>query len=170
NYATWAQAAANGGQPVPQSGTTYGGQAYWGTALGVTAPYAAGTEMQNCFVWWPDQQPQQLMKINSQQTQRASATGNQLYWTMAPSSNHPTGVDVSFCDGHTRFLSQDVDYTVFCLLMTPWGQFSNTPGMTSGAMDDAALSGTGSNTFYYPSGVDNYRLLRNKPIDESAIN
>lgn len=109
------------------------------------------------------------MKINSAQTARAAATGAQINWTMAPSSNHPTGVDASFCDGHTRFISQDIDYTVFCLLMTPWGQMCNTPGTASG-MDDAAGSGTGSNSVYYPSGKDNYGLLRNKPIDESAIN
>lgn len=175
NYAPWASPPGGSGtlSTTAVSGATYNGQAFWGTALAVAQPYAAGTEEQNCFVFWPDQQPQQLMKINSQQTVRAQATGsgtngagNQVYWTMAPSSNHPTGVDVSFCDGHTRFISQDIDYTVFCLLMTPWGQMCNTPGTASGFDTGSSPNGT----IYYPSGTNNYGFLRNKPIDESAIN
>lgn len=168
NYAPWATSAGKGGGiPVAVSGQTYNGASFWGTAVSVAAPYAAGTEVQNCFVFWPDQQPNQYMKINSQPTQRAQASATQLYYTMAPSSNHPTGVDVSFCDGHTRFLSQDIDYTVYCLLMTPWGQMCNTPGMSGGAMDTGTSPNAGT---YYPSGTNNYMLLRNKPVDESAIN
>ena len=38
-----------------------------------------------------------------------------------PASNHPGGVVVSFCDGHVRFISQDIDYDVYKQLMTPGG-------------------------------------------------
>jgi prepilin-type N-terminal cleavage/methylation domain-containing protein/prepilin-type processing-associated H-X9-DG protein len=34
-----------------------------------------------------------------------------------PSSNHPGGVNVAFCDGHIHFLRQDVQYYVYQVLM-----------------------------------------------------
>jgi prepilin-type N-terminal cleavage/methylation domain-containing protein/prepilin-type processing-associated H-X9-DG protein len=163
NYAPWAQ-QTSGAVTAIQS--PYNGASYWGTGISISAPYAAGTEPQNCFVWWPDAQPNTLMKINSPQTARASATGASVYYSMAPSSNHPTGTNVAFCDGHTRFISQDIDYTVFCLLMTPWGQLCNTPGTASGALDTGSAA---NGATYYPSGTSNYAILRNKPIDESQI-
>jgi len=39
-----------------------------------------------------------------------------------PSSNHPGGVNVVFCDGNTRFLSESIEYLVYCLLMSPNGK------------------------------------------------
>lgn len=39
-----------------------------------------------------------------------------------PSSLHPGGVVATFCDGHTKFLDDETDYLVYCLLMTPDGQ------------------------------------------------
>ncbi len=38
-----------------------------------------------------------------------------------PSSNHPGGVIVAFVGGNTRFLREDIDYPVYCLLMTSDG-------------------------------------------------
>jgi prepilin-type N-terminal cleavage/methylation domain-containing protein len=39
-----------------------------------------------------------------------------------PSSQHPEGFIVTFCDGRSRFIGQDVDYRVYCLLMAPDSQ------------------------------------------------
>lgn len=44
-----------------------------------------------------------------------------------PSSNHPGGFLVSFCDGSTRMLSDDIEYRVYCLLMTPDGANAKYP-------------------------------------------
>jgi prepilin-type processing-associated H-X9-DG protein len=41
--------------------------------------------------------------------------------TARPSSNHPGGVMVTFCDGRTIFLREDIDYKVYQQLMTPDG-------------------------------------------------
>jgi prepilin-type N-terminal cleavage/methylation domain-containing protein/prepilin-type processing-associated H-X9-DG protein len=38
-----------------------------------------------------------------------------------PSSNHPGGVNVAFCDGRTMFLKDDIGYWVLQQLMTPDG-------------------------------------------------
>ena len=43
-----------------------------------------------------------------------------------PSSFHPGGVVAVFCDGHTAFISEDIDYLVYCLLMTPRGKLATT--------------------------------------------
>jgi prepilin-type N-terminal cleavage/methylation domain-containing protein/prepilin-type processing-associated H-X9-DG protein len=36
-----------------------------------------------------------------------------------PSSAHPGGVNVMFCDNHYRFIAEDIQYNVFTQLMTP---------------------------------------------------
>jgi prepilin-type processing-associated H-X9-DG protein len=45
-----------------------------------------------------------------------------------PSSYHAGGVNAAFCDGATRFLSENVDYMLFCRLMTPDGTGLKQPG------------------------------------------
>ncbi len=45
-----------------------------------------------------------------------------------PSANHPGGVNVIFCDGRAVFLNEQIDYYVYCLLMTPDGANVKTPG------------------------------------------
>jgi prepilin-type N-terminal cleavage/methylation domain-containing protein/prepilin-type processing-associated H-X9-DG protein len=39
-----------------------------------------------------------------------------------PASNHSGGFHVSYCDGHTQFMSEDIEYRVYCLLMSPDSQ------------------------------------------------
>jgi prepilin-type processing-associated H-X9-DG protein len=39
-----------------------------------------------------------------------------------PASNHPNGVSVAFCDGHTDFLRDDVEYVVYQQLLTANGK------------------------------------------------
>jgi prepilin-type processing-associated H-X9-DG protein len=76
------------------------------------------------------------------------------YQYARPSSRHPQGVNVLFCDGHSRFIQQELDYGVFCLLMTPNGQKCNTPGV-------AALTA--------PSSTNNYFYLRTAPLNDKAL-
>jgi prepilin-type processing-associated H-X9-DG protein len=39
-----------------------------------------------------------------------------------PASNHPSGVNVAFCDGHTDFVRDNIDYVVYQQLLTPNGK------------------------------------------------
>jgi prepilin-type N-terminal cleavage/methylation domain-containing protein len=39
-----------------------------------------------------------------------------------PASNHSGGFFVTFCDGHTQFMSESIEYRVYCLLMSPDSQ------------------------------------------------
>ncbi len=45
-----------------------------------------------------------------------------------PSSNHPGGAVVTFCDGHVSFVADSINYQVYALLMTSYGGQSQTPG------------------------------------------
>jgi prepilin-type N-terminal cleavage/methylation domain-containing protein/prepilin-type processing-associated H-X9-DG protein len=47
-----------------------------------------------------------------------------------PSSNHPGGVNVAFCDGRTMFLREDIPYYVLTQLMTPDSNNSDVPAVT----------------------------------------
>jgi prepilin-type N-terminal cleavage/methylation domain-containing protein len=43
-----------------------------------------------------------------------------------PASPHPGGIVVAFAGGNTRFLKDEIDYRVYCLLMTPNGAKATT--------------------------------------------
>lgn len=57
-----------------------------------------------------------LFRIN-----RKRGAGDGSLQFARPSSNHRGGVNAIFCDGSSRFLNEDIDYLVFCRLMTPDG-------------------------------------------------
>lgn len=46
---------------------------------------------------------------------------NEAYYIARPSSFHQGVVVATFCDGHTQMLNDSMDYSVYCLLMTPRG-------------------------------------------------
>jgi prepilin-type processing-associated H-X9-DG protein len=65
-------------------------------------------------------------RINGPDSGQPFATGDDA----RPSSYHPGGVNAVFCDGRTRFLSENIDYLVYCLLLSTNGQktrFSRAP-------------------------------------------
>ena len=47
-----------------------------------------------------------------------------------PSSNHPGGVGVAFCDGHVLFLKSTVDITTYVQMMTSNSEQSYAPALT----------------------------------------
>ncbi len=56
------------------------------------------------------------------------AAAGKPYFTARPSSYHVGGVNVTYCDSRTAFLSDQVEYYVYCLLMSPDGKGTRTPG------------------------------------------
>ena len=46
-----------------------------------------------------------------------------------PSSRHPGVVVATFCDGHTTTLNSEIDYLVYCQLMTPRGKLAQPAGV-----------------------------------------
>ncbi|HTU23949.1 MAG TPA: DUF1559 domain-containing protein [Pirellulales bacterium] len=49
-------------------------------------------------------------------------------WISRPSSAHPGGFLLTYCDGHTAFMSQDAPYQIYAELMTPRGGWARAPG------------------------------------------
>jgi len=48
-----------------------------------------------------------------------------------PLSNHPTGFMVAFCDGRVKFVSESINYSVYCRLMTSEGKKYIPAGITT---------------------------------------
>ncbi|MBX9789181.1 MAG: DUF1559 domain-containing protein [Pirellulales bacterium] len=55
-----------------------------------------------------------------------------------PSSRHPGVVVATFCDGHTQTLNSEIDYLVYCQLMTPRGKQAQPAGV-NGAVNGQFL-------------------------------
>ncbi len=68
-----------------------------------------------------------------------------------PSSTHPGGFLVTMCDGHSQFMSEDIEYRIYCLLMAPDSAGAKYP---YGANPPVAVSYPGyPNTGWYVGGV-----------------
>jgi prepilin-type N-terminal cleavage/methylation domain-containing protein/prepilin-type processing-associated H-X9-DG protein len=81
-----------------------------------------------------------------------------------PSSPHPGGFNITFSDGHTTFMSQDVAYQIYAELMTPRGAFARVPG-SGPLVSQAAAAASGSNP--NPSGLlQNWQMA---PVSDSAL-
>jgi prepilin-type N-terminal cleavage/methylation domain-containing protein/prepilin-type processing-associated H-X9-DG protein len=94
------------------------------------------------------QQPGGAGAANSQNTGDAAR----------PSSAHGGGFNVTFADGHTQFISDQIAYDVYARLMTPRGAFARPPGT-----GPVVLTGTGQN----PSA--NLQPWQTKPISNNDL-
>lgn len=122
-------------QGLPDS-TMNGGMSMGGMDL----PYAV-LEYRQGFVWWgdvdaggnttPPYDSMQYGRINSPSDTGASGNTFYPYTNARPSSRHPDGVNMLYCDGHARFISQSIDYRVYGLLMSSWGRQVLPPGAMS---------------------------------------
>lgn len=66
--------------------------------------------------------------LNGEHGGSQGKTGRSLEAYARPSSVHRGGFTAFFCDGHYRFISDSIDYRVYCHLMTPRGNESRNPG------------------------------------------
>ncbi|MCA9102881.1 MAG: DUF1559 domain-containing protein [Planctomycetales bacterium] len=72
--------------------------------------------------------PSEAAQINGLVGQRAGANQREDPLFARPSSFHPGGVVVVFCDGHTTFLADTIDYGVYGQLMSSRGKSASVPG------------------------------------------
>jgi len=70
------------------------------------------------LVWWPDGTSPTPLGINDD-ANPPQVPDSTYYLHARPSSGHPGGVVVTYCDGHTDFLRSDTDYSVLRQMMTP---------------------------------------------------
>ena len=121
--------------------SSMGGGGGMGMGSGGNLPFTVLEALQG-FVWWGDVDGGgnttppyaggvTYGKINSPSDTMSNNNPNYPYTNARPSSQHPGGVNVLFCDAHGRYIAQDIDYRVFCLLMSSWGQQVMPPGQMS---------------------------------------
>jgi prepilin-type N-terminal cleavage/methylation domain-containing protein/prepilin-type processing-associated H-X9-DG protein len=90
------------------------------------SPGSPPVESMTGLVWFPTASPTVgLNKLGGQ----GPAAGDINYGR--PSSPHGGGFNAAFCDGSTRFLSEDIEYRVYALIMTPAGAKAKDPGTTT---------------------------------------
>ena len=147
SYVTW----TNGTPALPSNNALLGPAEYyngfvWWPAATATPPYQPYDFVNNKLVY-----PYGM--INYVTTAGVNPPPNGYYYAR-PASRHPSGVNVLFCDGHSRFLNQELDYAVFCLIMTPNGQYCNQPG-SAGLVP--------------PSNTNNYQYLRTAPLSDNSL-
>jgi prepilin-type N-terminal cleavage/methylation domain-containing protein len=65
--------------------------------------------------------------LNRQPTAIPSQDVDKDFLLGRPSSNHPGGFIVTMCDARSQFMSEDVEYRVYCMLMSPNGQGVKNP-------------------------------------------
>ena len=58
-----------------------------------------------------------------------------------PSSRHPSIFIATFCDGHVRTVSEEINYEVYCKLMSSDGRRARDPGAPVTAAPDPAFQG-----------------------------
>jgi prepilin-type N-terminal cleavage/methylation domain-containing protein/prepilin-type processing-associated H-X9-DG protein len=87
--------------------------------------WLAGTEQHLGMVWVVNTQPTPGTGLDQQEQinrQNSSTFPSTLPNFARPACNHGGGVNSVFCDGHTRFIREDIDYVVYQRLLTTNGK------------------------------------------------
>lgn len=114
------------------SGTTNFSQGYWDSnwaSAGGTFTFSTGTSA--TFVPGFGLATASASKVINPATLPAASGNGTVGQIVTPSSNHPGGVVVAFCDGHTGFLKDSLAATVYAQLLS-WNHSSATT--TSGGL------------------------------------
>jgi prepilin-type processing-associated H-X9-DG protein len=104
------------------------------------------SEQQVGFVWVVNEAPQPGTGLNNQESINGNSSDAVDFEPgmpnfARPASYHGNGVIVAFCDGHSSFLRQDIDYKVYQQLMTSSGRKCDDPASPRGG-DTANLPNT----------------------------
>lgn len=88
-------------------------------------------ELAQGMLWWPDRDKLEEEKEKNEKAKVVIAVNGDRDEALVeevdpkfyarPSSYHPGGVIATFCDGHSQFINEQIDYLVYQLLMTPDG-------------------------------------------------
>ena len=97
-------------------------------STGWAQPTPAGALQYTGFCWQAVTKPNVAQQVNGDKANpNPPMPGTELGDYTRPSSNHPGGVNVTFCDGHSRFLREDISYSVYQLLMIPGQTLADLP-------------------------------------------
>ena len=107
------------------------GQAWWNP--GGWGAAGSGIEWQTGMVWFPQYDISSPPPVGlDQKVGQVNGSSSPAAINFArPSAKHRGGYNVTMCDGSVRFLSDQVPYFIYGLLMTPRGAYSRNTGGTS---------------------------------------
>ena len=90
----------------------------------VYVPASNTAEPNQCILW----DPSAPLGWN-----KDAGNGNgTIDWRHArPSSNHPGGAVIAYCDGHTQWVNDTINYQVYAMLMTSAGSLCQAPGVAA---------------------------------------
>ncbi|HEV3416927.1 MAG TPA: DUF1559 domain-containing protein [Pirellulales bacterium] len=98
--------------------------AYPNTLAGFNSLWTAATtalaEPQQCILWT-------TLAANPLNFNQDAGNGKLDAIHARPSSNHPGGAVVTYCDGHTSFIADSINYQIYAMLMTSSGVQSQPP-------------------------------------------
>jgi prepilin-type processing-associated H-X9-DG protein len=107
---------------------------YWNAAYSAPGPWSAAQNMEvaQSILWLFDANnpgnPDEFGHVSPLNQHKEEPLGPSH---AAPASEHSGGFNVAMCDGSSRFLSEMIDYSVFCRIMTPDGAKALQPGDTN---------------------------------------
>lgn len=103
----------------------------WTKTWPTNAPANLEEEQSWGMVWWPEydatKNTYDAVRINADREQSISPAPAPIYYAR-PSSYHSGGAVATFCDGHSQFLNEQMDYLVYQLIMTPDGANAKIAG------------------------------------------
>ncbi|NLE61917.1 MAG: DUF1559 domain-containing protein [Planctomycetes bacterium] len=121
-------------------------------------------ELTQGMLWWPEDgaitsHPNIAINVDRERPRSEidalDETTVQPYYSR-PSSYHPGGVVATFCDGHSQFINEEIDYLVYQLLMTPDGANAYTAGEIAPRTPDTLPEGK-------------WPAWRTTPLDEAKL-
>jgi len=111
---------------------------------GTTSSYANAGQNDLVFFWvygtGSSAAPSGWYRINGDKTYTASGANQDDQAHARPASNHSGGVVCTFCDGHSKFIAEDIDYRTYKQLMTPYDVQASGTGTTTGDGDNVPLN------------------------------
>ncbi len=86
----------------------------------------APNQQNSQILWFPDLSGSDFLGLNQDVTAAGTIPSDFARWGR-PASFHPGGFNVGFADGSVRYMNESVDYMIYAVLMTSYGDKAQDP-------------------------------------------
>ncbi len=134
-------------QPFPPgNGTNPPGQSWWNAITWMQPDKPPGAP-----ATWGTQGDASTNMILGREAQLGSNPEDKTHGR--PYSDHSGGFHVAFADGRVQFMSIDVEYRVYCLLMSPVSATAKYTGAPTSPNNNISIPGDIGKVIIYPAGT-----------------